>query len=86
MSKSKNVFITGGNRGIGLEMVKQILETFKPDNLFATCRDPAGAKVNDFNESLVVKVKKKDNFHHSNIRYALTNLIMNTFHIMTKSI
>ena len=37
-----NIFITGCNRGIGLELVKQFLK-LKPANLFATCRDPAKA-------------------------------------------
>ncbi|XP_031560307.1 uncharacterized protein LOC116296430 [Actinia tenebrosa] len=35
----RNVFITGCNRGIGLEFVKQFLHLPKPpQNLFATCR------------------------------------------------
>ncbi|KAM3597885.1 uncharacterized protein V6R79_010693 [Siganus canaliculatus] len=40
-----NVLITGANRGLGLEMVKQMLETFRPLNkLFAGCRDPDGPR------------------------------------------
>ena len=39
-----NVFITGCNRGIGLELVKQFLKSPNPPkNLFATCRDPSKA-------------------------------------------
>jgi FlaA1/EpsC-like NDP-sugar epimerase len=45
MSRSKNIFITGANRGIGLELTRQILDRMKPDNLIVTCRDPAEAKV-----------------------------------------
>jgi NAD(P)-dependent dehydrogenase (short-subunit alcohol dehydrogenase family) len=44
MSKSKNVFITGGNRGIGLGLVKEIIKRFQPENLFATYRNADGAQ------------------------------------------
>jgi len=44
MTRVKNIVITGGNRGIGLELVKQLLTRFKPDNLFVTYRDPASSK------------------------------------------
>ena len=43
----KNILITGSNRGIGLEFVKQLL-TLKPANLIATCRNPDAA--NDLKE------------------------------------
>ncbi len=35
---AKHYFITGANRGIGLEMTRQLLE--KKNNVSATCRDP----------------------------------------------
>ncbi len=38
----KKVLITGGNRGIGLELVRQLL--LAGDMVFATCRNPAGAE------------------------------------------
>ncbi|KAE8745906.1 hypothetical protein FOCC_FOCC007424 [Frankliniella occidentalis] len=39
-----SVFITGSNRGIGLEMVKQLLaHANPPSTLFATCRNPDSA-------------------------------------------
>uniref|UniRef100_A0A3B4BA36 Uncharacterized protein n=1 Tax=Periophthalmus magnuspinnatus TaxID=409849 RepID=A0A3B4BA36_9GOBI len=39
------VLITGANRGIGLELVRQITETQKPlSKVFACCRDPDGPK------------------------------------------
>ncbi|XP_035710475.1 C-factor-like [Folsomia candida] len=46
MSKSKNIFITGCNRpnGIGFGLVKQMLDRYNPEHLFATCRNPADAK------------------------------------------
>jgi len=43
MTRVKNIVITGGNRGIGLELVKQCL-LLKPDNLFATYREAASSK------------------------------------------
>ena len=38
----KNILITGSNRGIGLEFVKQLL-ALEPENLIATCRNPDAA-------------------------------------------
>ncbi|KAJ7311936.1 hypothetical protein JRQ81_006257 [Phrynocephalus forsythii] len=38
-----NVLVTGCSRGIGLELVKQMVgKTNRPQKIFATCRDPAG--------------------------------------------
>nr|XP_028595146.1 uncharacterized protein LOC114601797 [Podarcis muralis] len=40
-----SVLVTGANRGIGLEMVKQLLGLREPPKwVFATCRDPHGGK------------------------------------------
>lgn len=40
-----SVLVTGANRGIGLELVSQLLrKTNPPKVVFATCRDPEGAK------------------------------------------
>lgn len=39
------VLITGANRGLGLEMVRQLVECDKPaKRVFACCRDPKGAR------------------------------------------
>ena len=57
----KSVFITGCNRGIGLELVKQFLKLeTPPKNLFATCR-----KVSDELKVGVIKNidNKDDNIH-----------------------
>uniref|UniRef100_A0A8C6TT10 Zgc:92161 n=1 Tax=Neogobius melanostomus TaxID=47308 RepID=A0A8C6TT10_9GOBI len=44
-AKPISVLVTGANRGLGLEMVRQMLETQRPLNmLFACCRDPDGAR------------------------------------------
>lgn len=42
-----SVLVTGANRGIGLGLVKKLLtnDSFKVENVFATCRDKGKAKV-----------------------------------------
>ncbi|XP_026095863.1 uncharacterized protein LOC113067683 [Carassius auratus] len=43
--KACNILITGANRGLGLEIVKQLLEdSSQKRHIFATCRDPDGPK------------------------------------------
>ncbi|XP_056310170.1 uncharacterized protein LOC130221637 [Danio aesculapii] len=42
--KACKILITGANRGLGLEMVKQLSENSCPKHIFATCRDPDGPK------------------------------------------
>ena len=42
----KSVLITGANRGLGLEFVKQFVNLpVPPQFMFATCRSPDTAKV-----------------------------------------
>ncbi|XP_065060880.1 C-signal-like isoform X1 [Rhopilema esculentum] len=44
MAFGKTVLVTGANRGIGLELVKQLLkQPNRPEIIFATCRSPDGA-------------------------------------------
>jgi len=41
-----SLFITGANRGIGLEFVKQLTQLpHPPKHIFATCRNPDAAEV-----------------------------------------
>ena len=41
---TRNVLITGANRGIGLEFVKQFVKNdLAPDHVIATCRNPKEA-------------------------------------------
>lgn len=57
-AQAVNVLITGANRGLGLEMVKQILEMHRPvRKLFACCRDPDGPRA----EALRAEAKKHPN-------------------------
>ncbi|XP_067390528.1 C-signal-like isoform X2 [Emydura macquarii macquarii] len=42
---ARNVLVTGSNRGIGLELVRQLVENpDPPEHIFATCRDPDGPR------------------------------------------
>lgn len=43
----RSVLITGGNRGIGLGLVKKLVQgtKFQPEFIFATCRDISKATV-----------------------------------------
>ncbi|XP_052060125.1 C-factor-like isoform X1 [Mytilus californianus] len=59
----KNVLITGANRGLGLELVKQFLRLpSPPKTLLATCRSPENAKdLNDLaSKHSNVKILKLD--------------------------
>uniref|UniRef100_A0A8C9GE84 C-factor n=1 Tax=Pavo cristatus TaxID=9049 RepID=A0A8C9GE84_PAVCR len=43
--RARCVLLTGSNRGIGLELVRQLLERpHPPTHVFATCRDPEGPR------------------------------------------
>lgn len=56
-----SVLVTGANRGIGMELVKQFLGQPKPPKwVLATCRDPQGerAQVRVGNSGLVVVFKE----------------------------
>ena len=46
MLSPRSVLITGANRGIGLELTRQLLSLKDPpEHIFATCRQPEGATV-----------------------------------------
>ncbi|XP_054856208.1 C-factor-like [Eublepharis macularius] len=48
MLNVRSVLVTGSNRGIGLELVRQLVGRSKqPEWIFATCRDPEGSRVQD---------------------------------------
>ena len=44
--RARSIVVTGANRGLGLEMVRQLISSdTPPQHLFATCRDPDAATV-----------------------------------------
>ncbi|XP_042293581.1 C-factor-like [Sceloporus undulatus] len=48
MLKACNILVTGSNRGLGLELVKQLAEkNSHAEKIFATCRDPEGPGAQD---------------------------------------
>ncbi|KQK74857.1 hypothetical protein AAES_152150 [Amazona aestiva] len=45
---ARSVLVTGSNRGIGLELVRQLAASPRPpQHIFATCRDPGGPRGKD---------------------------------------
>eukprot|EP00794_Sanderia_malayensis_P014984 gene14984-16530_t len=45
MALARSVFVTGSNRGIGLELVRQLIKPEKtPEHVFAACRSPDKAE------------------------------------------
>lgn len=65
-NKMCSILVTGANRGIGLGLVKQILsnQTFKVDNVFATCRNIGKAKV--------IILTRVDGGHHKILVYSVS--------------
>ncbi|XP_015280275.1 PREDICTED: C-factor-like isoform X1 [Gekko japonicus] len=48
MLNARSVLVTGSNRGIGLELIRQLLGNSKrPEWIFATCRDPEGPRAQE---------------------------------------
>jgi NAD(P)-dependent dehydrogenase (short-subunit alcohol dehydrogenase family) len=76
-----NVLITGANRGIGLEFVKQFVAlTQPPKHVFATCRDPTKAeelnKVAAANVNVhVLKLEVKDYASYGNLVQQVSDVI-----------
>ncbi|XP_070572964.1 C-signal-like [Ptychodera flava] len=98
----RNVLITGANRGLGLEFVKQLVVLSEPPlNLFATCRTPGTGKAKELQELSVanprVKVLQLDVTDESSIVRAVEhvkkavgndglNLLINNAGITTKGV
>ncbi|XP_015266921.1 PREDICTED: C-factor-like [Gekko japonicus] len=48
MLNARSVLVTGSNRGIGLELIRQLLgKSKRPEWIFATCRDPEGPRAQE---------------------------------------
>nr|XP_056718684.1 C-factor-like [Euleptes europaea] len=48
MLKTQSVLVTGSNRGIGFEIVRQLAgKSNRPEWIFATCRDPVGSRAQE---------------------------------------
>uniref|UniRef100_A0A2L2XY92 C-factor n=2 Tax=Parasteatoda tepidariorum TaxID=114398 RepID=A0A2L2XY92_PARTP len=73
----KSVFVTGANRGIGLEFVKQLVKLPEPPSvIFASCRDPTKAeelkKISESNSSVkIIQMDIKDHDKFPQIRQQL---------------
>uniref|UniRef100_A0A8D0DUL9 C-factor-like n=1 Tax=Salvator merianae TaxID=96440 RepID=A0A8D0DUL9_SALMN len=49
--KARSVLVTGSNRGIGLELVKQLVaRSDRPEWIFAGCRDPEGPRAQELKQ------------------------------------
>ncbi|KAG7468652.1 hypothetical protein MATL_G00145370 [Megalops atlanticus] len=71
-----SALVTGANRGIGLELVRQLAEAPRPPSLiFAGCRDPAGPRAKDLKDlaekhSNLVTIIRLDTSDPESIRQA----------------
>uniref|UniRef100_A0A670YI77 C-factor n=1 Tax=Pseudonaja textilis TaxID=8673 RepID=A0A670YI77_PSETE len=46
---ARSVLVTGSNRGIGLELIQQLVKMAEPpEHIFATCRTPTGSPGKEF--------------------------------------
>lgn len=68
----KSMLISGANRGIGLELISQIvkLPSSAPQHLFAACRNPEKAEVR---KSLSCSNEKKKNVNNRCFCYKTKN-------------
>jgi NAD(P)-dependent dehydrogenase (short-subunit alcohol dehydrogenase family) len=53
MSLGPNVFVTGASRGIGLGLVKKLVDHQDVKKIFAGARKPEEANVREFSRSLL---------------------------------
>ncbi|XP_015266922.1 PREDICTED: C-factor-like [Gekko japonicus] len=79
MLNVRSVLVTGSNRGIGLELVRQLVGKSKgPEWVFATCRDPEGPRAQDLKNLAAkyrgVRILPMDTSDPSSIQAAATRV------------
>ncbi|XP_060110148.1 C-signal-like [Heteronotia binoei] len=79
MLSARSVLVTGSNRGIGLELVRQLVGKSKgPEWVFATCRDPEGPRAQELKNLAAkyqsVKILQMDTNDPSSIKNTATKV------------
>ncbi|XP_077165924.1 C-signal-like [Paroedura picta] len=79
MLNARSVLVTGSNRGIGLELIRQLVgKSNRPEWVFATCRDPEGPRAQDLKNLAAkhqgVKILQMDTSDPSSIKAAATKV------------
>ncbi|KAL8194861.1 UNVERIFIED_CONTAM: hypothetical protein K2H54_037256, partial [Gekko kuhli] len=79
MLNARSVLVTGSNRGIGLELIRQLVGNSKrPEWIFATCRDPEGPRAQELKKLAAqhheVKIIALDVTDPSSIQAAVTKV------------
>uniref|UniRef100_A0A670IMK3 C-factor n=1 Tax=Podarcis muralis TaxID=64176 RepID=A0A670IMK3_PODMU len=77
---ARSVLVTGSNRGIGLELVKQLVgKSNRPEWIFATCRDPEGPRAQVLKDLAAkhqgVEIIPLDTSEPSSVKDAATRVI-----------
>ncbi|XP_053255763.1 C-factor-like [Podarcis raffonei] len=76
---ARSVLVTGSNRGIGLELVKQLVgKSNRPEWIFATCRDPEGPRAQELKNLAAkhqgVEILALDTSEPSSVKAAATRV------------
>ncbi|XP_034973092.1 C-signal [Zootoca vivipara] len=76
---ARSVLVTGSNRGIGFELVKQLVgKSNRPEWIFATCRDPEGPRAQELKNLAAkhqgVEILALDTSEPSSVKAAATRV------------
>lgn len=74
----RRVLVTGANRGLGLEMVKQLLKNYQPEKIFASCRSPEQAA------ELNLLAREDNRVHVLQIGVILLHYLPNSKKVLTR--